>query len=413
MSKQLLAVLVLRMLQSPSSEFVTETLGRAQTLYYEAQFKQSIELLLPLDVALQREVERRKEKTDIKFQLALAYIGLGQISDAKSRFAEIFAEDPDYTVDPDPRKFAPKVVSLFDAVKTDQVKRQCETLCAQADRLLGSGDVDALLDLIQSAPSKCSCLDIALDAADRFYELGLNAYKKDDLRTALQSFRTATKFQPEHPLASKYIELTRDGLRSAAERLFVEWRERFNAGNFFLATAIFHELEAGNIEDTASDALNRIRAVYDDQLSSLVPAWRQACSVADVVTMEKIRVRATEILPDSAISHGVSSQMETCVPPDCIPVSDEQALSRLTKRQVGKIPRRLIPSPAPPNFRLIVQVQVRIDAAGNVTPIRADHVDPQIRDIAAAEARGTKFLPAVIGGETRCVDARIPIVLYP
>src|SRR5215467_9992133 len=134
MAHHVLALLIwAAALQSPTPELVASTLSRAQALYYDASFQESIDLLLPLDKALGSD-KRTKEKIDIKLQIALAHVGLGQMPEATRRFGEICALDPDYSLDP--KKFAPKVVSAFEEAKEENEKVQCRVLCAEADKLL-------------------------------------------------------------------------------------------------------------------------------------------------------------------------------------------------------------------------------------------------------------------------------------
>ena len=54
---------------------VNSALARAEQLYYEAQFRESIDLLLPIDAALGSQAEGLQDKIRVKLQLALAHIG--------------------------------------------------------------------------------------------------------------------------------------------------------------------------------------------------------------------------------------------------------------------------------------------------------------------------------------------------
>src|SRR5262252_2698143 len=96
---------------------VNSSLARAEQLYYEAQFRESIDLLLPIDAALGSQPEGLQDKIKVKLQLALAHIGLSETSAAGDRFGEIVDLDPSYSLDP--RRYSDKVVSLFDEVKQE------------------------------------------------------------------------------------------------------------------------------------------------------------------------------------------------------------------------------------------------------------------------------------------------------
>src|SRR5215813_651794 len=163
MLQYVLALLIWAAPMDPTPELVASTLRRAQALYYDARFQETIDLLFPLDKALGSDDKRTKEKIDIKLQIALAHVGLGQMPEATMRFGEICALDPDYSLDS--KKFAPKVVSAFEEAKEENDKVQCQMFCAEADKLLDAGDVEALLALVQRTRSRCNCIEAsALDA---------------------------------------------------------------------------------------------------------------------------------------------------------------------------------------------------------------------------------------------------------
>src|SRR5215471_8669893 len=308
MAHHVLALLIwAAALQSPTPELVANTLSRAQALYYDASFQESIDLLLPLDKALSSDDKRTKERIDIKLQIALAHVGLGQIPEAKRRFGEICTLDADYSLDP--KKFAPKVVSAFEEAKEENEETQCRALCAEADKLLEEGNTEALLALVQQARARCNCIEAsALDAATHYYDLGIDAYRKDMLSTALQHFRTATQFNPDHTLARSYIELTRNRLQFAAEQMFLKWRREFDGGEFGLAASTYRVLESADIEGSAREAIDKIRAGYRGQLSPLINSWKLSCSKGDSFSMAQTRRRAEEMLPDPGIGRDLMAE---------------------------------------------------------------------------------------------------------
>jgi len=386
-------------------------LSRAEALYYDARFQETIQLLVPLDTSLGIERNRIKERIDVKLQIGLAHVGLGQMAEAKTRFGEICALDPDYSLDP--KKFAPKVVSAFDDAKAEQTKAECQMFCAETDRLLEADDADALLALIQSARSRCTCLEAAaLDAATHFYELGMDAYKKENFTAALRLFRVATQFNPEHDLSISYIELTKNRLSLAAERLFLEWRTQMDTREFALASATYRKLQSSDSEGSAAEALNKVREGYRTQLLPLTNSWKQACSKGDASSMARLRRQAEEMLADPAIGKDLLAEMETCVRAGCVPLTPETALSRVKARSDATLPSGIVPRPVPPNFALTVQVKVRIDEKGNVTVADPQSIQSNIRDSVVDAATKWKFAPAS-GAENRCVETTIPISFRP
>jgi hypothetical protein len=414
MAHNVLALLIwAAALQSPTPELVASTLSRAQALYYDASFQETIELLLPLDKALGSDDKRTKEKIDIKLQIALAHVGLGQMAEATRRFGEICALDPDYSLDP--KKFAPKVVSAFEEAKGENEKVQCRMLCAEADKLLDAGNAEALLALVQQTRSRCNCIEAsALDAAAHFYDLGVEAYRKEMLSTALQYFQAATQFNPDHTLARSYIDLTHNRLQLAAEQMFLKWRREFDAGEFGLAAATYRALDSANIEGSSNEAIEKARAGYRAQLSPLINSWKLACSKGDSFSMAQLHRQAEEMVPDPSIGRDLMAEMAAaCTKQDCIQLSQATALGRVKYREDAKLPPGIVPRPIPQNFALTIPVRVRIDEIGNVTVTDPESIQSNIRDSVAAAASKWKFNPDAAGTAARCIETTIPIAFRP
>src|SRR4249919_1644751 len=80
--------------QTPiSPESIQSTLSQAESLYFEARFRESIQLLIPLDQSLQEQPNQVKERVKVKLQLALDHIGLNETPQAKARFSELCGLD--------------------------------------------------------------------------------------------------------------------------------------------------------------------------------------------------------------------------------------------------------------------------------------------------------------------------------
>src|SRR5215471_11402558 len=104
---------------------ISETLARAEALYYEADFTKSIELLSRVDKLLRPQPDRQQEKVNVKLHLALGYIGLNDNNQAKVYFRELYALDPDYVIDP--QQFSPKVIQFAERAKIEQNEIRCKT----------------------------------------------------------------------------------------------------------------------------------------------------------------------------------------------------------------------------------------------------------------------------------------------
>ena len=78
---------------------VSDALTRAESLYFEAKFKDAIQLLQHADEVLRPRNDRTPDKINVKLQLALAHIGLNETGLAKTSLRELFAIDPEYRLD--------------------------------------------------------------------------------------------------------------------------------------------------------------------------------------------------------------------------------------------------------------------------------------------------------------------------
>src|SRR6516162_11137864 len=66
-----------------------DALAHAEALYYEAQFKDAIQLLMRIDDELRQSPGRLEEKAATKLQLALANVGLGDVNKAREFLREL------------------------------------------------------------------------------------------------------------------------------------------------------------------------------------------------------------------------------------------------------------------------------------------------------------------------------------
>src|SRR5215831_13696130 len=139
MSRMLRSILPLLIIVSASAsgwsrtaDEPSEMLARAEALYYEADFAKSIELLLRADELLSHQSGQLQEKTAVKLQLALGYIGLNDSARAKTYLGQLFALDPDRHLDP--QMFSPKVIRLADEARTEQDELRCQAVSDEAQK---------------------------------------------------------------------------------------------------------------------------------------------------------------------------------------------------------------------------------------------------------------------------------------
>jgi hypothetical protein len=321
--------------------------------------------------------------------------------------------DPEYELDP--QQFAPKVLTLFGEARRDQNKTRCSLVCEEARRLLTT-NATALLKLIQSAPSGCSCLDIlSIDAAEVFYKEGLEAYKENNFPRALESLKTALTFNPRNELATQYIDLTQNKLQLTVDRLVLDWRKSFDAKEFPQAIAVYRQLASPSLGDKSPTAIAQIRSEYRKSVSGMADVWKQNCTARLGQSLDVARrAQASAILPDPSIASDIIGQMTPCVvetPPvvdaqSCLQMSSQLAMVRIRSRVDPDIPRL-----ARPNGRMVVKVN--IDKTGKVVVHDVEGADSFLNARVKTAVEQWRFTPAIVAEQPRCVDTELPIVLTP
>jgi hypothetical protein len=126
------------------------------------------------------------------------------------------------------------------------------------------------------------------------------------LQESLHKFKAALAAEPERELAMQYIDLTQSRLEVAADRTLVAWRKDFIEGDFVRAARDYHEL----LLRSSLDTIQEVHAEYRRVLSTFVDAWNRACAVNDAATMEEIRLRVNELLPESSFAEDLLAKNE-------------------------------------------------------------------------------------------------------
>jgi hypothetical protein len=397
----LIIVSLSRSAWSSRPDELSDMLARAESLYYEADFAKSVELLLRADEMLRDQPGRIEEKSGVKLQLALGFIGLNDSARAKAYLGELYALDSDRVIDP--KMFSPKVITLADEAKAEQLALKCRSLSDEAESLLRAGNGDGVVKLIGSGKAKCSGLSAFYPrAADLVFKEGLDIYKKAQMPQALQKFHAALALEPRHELAAQYIELTESKLELNAERALLVWRKNFTAGDF--------EAAKRDYRDLSSEAGSEASEEYRVALSNLVDSWNRACAANDAATMETVRVQVNRLRPDPAFGADILARMKTCAPiAGCIQMDTQLALTRLKTRvdpvlstemkaQIKIFPVRFI-------------VKARINEKGEVDAVELEGGHPVLYNVIRSAVSRWKFTPAVTQDGPRCVDTEIPLII--
>ncbi|HET9220322.1 MAG TPA: energy transducer TonB [Terriglobia bacterium] len=418
---------------APAQDEIKEGLLRAESLYYEAKFVESIQLLARVNDALAAKPERLQDKIATKLQLALANIGLNDTASAKVFLAELYALDPDYSLDA--RQYAPKVVALANDARNEQSRLRCDIAFQDARRSLSAGDSGTVLNTLQAMKPKCPNLaELEPDAAELLYRTGLTAYKLNDFPAALNSFRSAVKLSPRHELAAQYVELTESKVQLAGDKLLLQWQKNFDTRDYKAAASDYRQIMAFG-ENGSPQMVGHVMREYRKALTTLVESWNRACG-GDPSTTAQIRNQVSDMLPEPTFATDLQAQMKTCAetspaprvtarldsktdtvvtaPPrtdasNCHPMESQLALARLKTRVDPEIPqaaRAYIQ-----NTQIIVRVKVRIDESGNVAPMEVTGSNVMINNAVRTAVEKWKFNPIADRNGPRCVNTEIPVVI--
>jgi TonB family protein len=442
-------VTILMLLQSANpiaaKDDIKANLDRAEDLYYEAKFNDSIQLLLHINDDLQSKPDRLADKVNTKLQLALAHIGLNETEKAKSYLIDMYTLDPNTTLDP--QKVSPKVIALAGEAKTAMTKIRCQVVSDDARTNLKSGNAAAVRKLLTSPDSKCvDMVGIGPEAADLLYKAGMESYKNSDYVNALQNFQAALKFSPKHELAAQYVDLAQGRIQVAEDRALIQWQKNFDAHQMKDAAVQFRLITSYN-DNKSSQAVRQASDQYRKALTSLVETWNKTCPSGDMAAMNDIRNQITELLPEPSFGDDIRATMKPCNPPEikadlpsnrqvnavsgasssdgktdvksamvnltnqCLQIDYRVALTRLKTRVEPEIPREA--RPYIQSSSVTVRVKIRVDALGNVISSETPGGNPIFNNAVKSAVDRWKFSPAMDTTGARCVDTEIPMVIGP
>jgi len=437
----LAAFLAIQGSQPAPQDEIKDALARAESLYFEAKFNDSIQLLTRVNESLKAQPERLPERTNTKLQLALANVGLNNAAAAKSFLVELFALNPDFNLDA--QQFSPKVIALANEAKVEQNKMRCQGAGEDARKNLASGDSAALLTLLASMKPRCADLAaIEPEAADLVYKKGLNDYKQGDLANAAQNFRAAVKLAPKHEMAAQYLDLAENKLQVAQDRVLLDWQKNFDAQQFKQAAAIYRQI--ASFGSGADKPLGHMTAEYRQALIPLVEDVNRACSSNDAPKMSAARTRISEMLPEPSFGEDIRSKIVPCPAPEppappkvvaaiepkvepppsikveakveskplpkaCVQMAGALALARLKTRVEPEFP------PAARTFfqnsQITVTIKARIDENGNATVGDASGANIIITNSLRAAVERWKFIPMVDENGPRCANTEFQMTL--
>src|SRR5262245_47197569 len=292
---------------------ISAELERAQSLYYDAEFRPSIDLLLDLEKRVGNEPQRSDARLKIALYLGLAYVGLNDTEQAKAKFVEVCTLDSRYGLSP--LDFSRKVIQLFqEAGKLCTVAQgSCDKICGQIDALIMRSDFNSAQDLLNSN-GQCRCAPAARSAliAARL-KMGQEFFEKDRFAEASAEFAAVVALDETHPLVNEYLKLTQQRLElNALQQVFSDWRTSFDNRQYERAATAYEKLKSSNFGGTATQLTTEIESEYQQALSRLVTGWKAACAARDTATMDSTRLEVSTVVPRQQLNRDALAEMGQC-----------------------------------------------------------------------------------------------------
>jgi tetratricopeptide (TPR) repeat protein len=409
----LLAVLLLTQAVSQSapaaSDEIRETLKRAETLYFNARFNDSLQLLAELDGRLQKEANHQPEQIAVKLQLVLVYVGLNRNDDAKTTLRQLYSLDHKSSLDP--RLYAPKIIAMADAVKAEAMRTHCEAVRSDVVKNIETGDIGVIADRMQSIQADCPDL-AGMDSVvvDVLYQRGTDSAKKAQYTDALRLFDAVLKLSPHHDLATQYIGMINTRIQLDTERLALQWQRNFAAREFAAATATYRELKSIS-QPASAEAIKKIDTEYRNSVARRLQDSRKACQLGDERTVATIRAEISQLLPEPALGAEALAEPMTCTKV-CLPSITQLALDRLETRVDPDIPRAALSRIS--GSGLTIRLKATISETGDVNITNLEGGQPEINSPIQSAVEKWKFNPAFDqNGHPRCVETELLFIFKP
>jgi tetratricopeptide (TPR) repeat protein len=278
-------------------------------------------------------------------------------------------------------------------------------LSDQAEEQLAKGNSNGLVTVIESGRTKCAGLAyLNSKAGEMLFKEGVSAYKNSQMETALEKFRAALRLDPKNELAGDYVELTVSKLEVAGDRALIAWHKDYESGDYAAATRDYRDLTSR----ASSGKIEEVRAEYRRSLSKLVDLWNAECAKDDKPSMERTRQEINALLPEESFAEDILAQMKMCTHTSCLQMSTPLALARLKTRVDPEFPTFVV---SQIGTQTTVRVKATISEKGDVTAKEVHGDNPMVNTAVKTAIEQWKFSPALMGGEARCVDTEIPIVI--
>ena len=410
---------------------VSAELSRAQAFYYSSQFQESLILLTELEKRIGAGPDQANDLLNTKLYMGLAYLGMNQEDQARSKFIEVCKLDGKYALNS--QVYSARIITAFNEAKA---------ACAPA-------------------PARASTTSAETSIAQSTFLRGKELYEKGQFEDALKYFNVVLALDDKHDLAREYADLAQQRLEILAQRGYTEWRMSFDARQYDKAAAAYNKIR-NDQQPSAKEATKQIESEYQTTLLNLVASWKAACTSRELTRLDSIRNEATNIAAGLPFGPDALAQLQPCAPrtatPDAAPAGNKPVTPAATASNSVRTPP-ITPNPAPPtpvpasvpvipvaaqpqsdsDSRCIkgdpmlamtrlktrvnpqiepglqryigrgIAVSIEIDEQGNVAVKEVARANPRIAEAIKLAVSQWKFNPTIIDDQPRCVDTDLPI----
>jgi tetratricopeptide (TPR) repeat protein len=287
-------------------------IARAESFYYQGQYKEALELLNPLDDKLKNATDNIDDRAKVKMLVGINEVALGDTGQARKHFLEFCNLVPNYVLDE--TQYPTKIVTVFKEAR--QECDRCVEICTRMETFTAAGNAKAIADMKADTES-CGCAAKILARDDAALKKGRDLSAQGKYQESLKEFQLALTAIPISMARREAVVSTQTKINSQAESAVAEWRQLFATRNFERAAATYDRVRAFAEDTTGStrEAVRQVTAQYQTTFECVAAAWDTACTRNDKVALLTIREWGLSLDPKRNIHPEMLDRMRECTKP--------------------------------------------------------------------------------------------------
>jgi tetratricopeptide (TPR) repeat protein len=287
-------------------------IARAESFYYQGQYKEALALLTPLDDKLKNAADNVDDRAKVKMLSGLNEVALGDNDLAHKRFLEFCNLVPNYVLDE--KQYPNRVVTLFKEAQQECAK--CVEICERMESMTALGNTGAVADM-KSDTEACGCASKILARDDAALKKGRELFAQGNFQESLKVFQVALTAIPVSTARREAVQSAQTKVNALAESAVAEWRQFFSSREFERAAATYDRIRSLGTDTTgtARDAVRQVTTQYQTTFQSVAANWDAACNKGDKVALLTIREWGLALDPKRTIQPEVLDRMRECTRP--------------------------------------------------------------------------------------------------